>query len=393
MVRPLGLTAYLALNGASSGRKDQAWSARPEGQLVLAFDPGGGHRSAFRTIAAQLRDERGDATLLICGPEGDFDLPDETLADAQAFISHWRPDAVLWADGPLRPALIHELAKTRAPMTLVNLSRETIETRFAKWPLGLRKSTIGLFQQVLCRDQTTLNAVARLGIPNLLASAEGTLSNSPMASPCDHGVLDILRAKLANRPIWLSLDTPDDMLDQLEGIHRELSGVSHRLILLVHPQDPDQGEMILNALRAKGWDAALLSQPESITSQTQVILSDGAHQVSLLLHLCSLAVMASTFDNSEVNVSPYEAALLGSAIVHGPNLGAMRSDYGPLMAGKATRSLRAVSELKDAVSDLLAPDQSAALAHVAWDISTRGAPLIEHLIEMLNAQLDEVELA
>nr|WP_239030022.1 glycosyltransferase N-terminal domain-containing protein [Nereida sp. MMG025] len=319
--------------------------------------------------------------------------PPENTSAIEAFLKHWKPDAVLWADGPLRPALLHMMADDGMPMTLINLSRTTIETRPAKWPLGLRKSTMRLFEKILCVDKATRDAVVRLGTSADKVEAAGMLSNSPMAIPCDESRLSELRDVVGNRPLWLAVDMTSEMFDGIQQAHRAASRISHRLTLLCHPQKTDRAEDLAHQFRGAGWQTAQLSKNDRVSSQTQVIITDRPGDLGLTLRISPLTVMASTFDNSDVTISPLDAALLGTAILHGPNLGAMRADYGPLMAGDATQMVRSGVDLPAALSQALAPDASARLAHAAWDISTRGAPVMERVIELANHQLDAREVA
>lgn len=83
-----------------------------------------------------------------------------------------------------------------------------------------------------------------------------------------------------------------------------------------------------------------------------------------------------------------EAAALGSAILHGPRTGRSGPIFGRLGAARATRAVASVSDLGDALGDLLAPDRAARLAQAAWAVASEGAEVTETILKRVRAIMD-----
>src|SRR5690606_18817778 len=86
---------------------------------------------------------------------------------------------------------------------------------------------------------------------------------------------------------------------------------------------------------------------------------------------------------------PFEPAALGSAIIHGPATQVHGAEWGQLDGASAARLVMDAAELSSAVADLSAPDQAAALAGVAWSVSTGGAAVLARIAEIVVAALEE----
>jgi 3-deoxy-D-manno-octulosonic-acid transferase len=82
--------------------------------------------------------------------------------------------------------------------------------------------------------------------------------------------------------------------------------------------------------------------------------------------------------------SPLEAASLGSAIIHGPRAGQYGAVIGRLGGARATRAVASVSDLTEAVGDLLAPDRAARLAQAAWSVISDGADVSEGMLDRIR---------
>jgi 3-deoxy-D-manno-octulosonic-acid transferase len=89
--------------------------------------------------------------------------------------------------------------------------------------------------------------------------------------------------------------------------------------------------------------------------------------------------------------NPYEAAALGSAVIHGPNVGNYRRAYAKLSESSACIQVRDGEELSEAVDALLSPDVAARLAHEAWAVCSSGADVTDRVRDMIFTALEERE--
>jgi len=88
--------------------------------------------------------------------------------------------------------------------------------------------------------------------------------------------------------------------------------------------------------------------------------------------------------------NPYEAATLGSAVLHGPDIAPYQGQVRRLGEANACVSLKSPDDLGDQVERLLAPDKTALIVHAAWEVTSRGAEVTARVAEAILAQLDEI---
>ena len=87
-------------------------------------------------------------------------------------------------------------------------------------------------------------------------------------------------------------------------------------------------------------------------------------------------------------VDPLEAAALGSAVLYGPRVGRHLQSYSRLASAGAARIINDSAALGMAVSRLVAPDQSAIMAHAGWDVVSEGAALTDRITDLVQDTLD-----
>jgi 3-deoxy-D-manno-octulosonic-acid transferase len=85
---------------------------------------------------------------------------------------------------------------------------------------------------------------------------------------------------------------------------------------------------------------------------------------------------------------PMEAAALGSAILHGPRVGAYATAFGRLGAARAARAVATAADLAEALGDLLSPDRAARLAGAAWAVASEGAEVTEQVLDLIRRVTD-----
>jgi 3-deoxy-D-manno-octulosonic-acid transferase len=120
---------------------------------------------------------------------------------------------------------------------------------------------------------------------------------------------------------------------------------------------------------------------------TQAFLAEGTGEMGLWLRLAPLSYVGGTLAGPGGR-NPFEAAALGSAILHGPRTAPWEAHWQRLAAAGAARLVRTGAELGGAVESLLAPDRVAAMAHGAWDVATQGAAALARAADVIREALD-----
>lgn len=322
---------------------------------------------------------RGTRTLLQPVP------PDEPEA-VRAALAHWRPDVVIWFQGDLRPVLLEQLAEV--PRILVDAEADRIRLVSRGWLPGLLRRVASGFDLALAVDQLAASRLRRAGLASEEIEVTGPLDTSRGVLPCNEAERRDFVQLLAARPVWLAAGIAWSELDAVIAAHRQASRSAHRLLLILAPRLAEETPEMARALTEAGLSVALRAEGGEPEADSQVYLADGTGELGLWYRLAPVTFMGATLTPEGNGRHPFEAASLGSAVVHGPGTAPFADAYASLGRARAARALRNSADLGQAVEVLLAPDRAAAMAHAAWDVVTTGAEVGNRLIDILRERLD-----
>ena len=86
--------------------------------------------------------------------------------------------------------------------------------------------------------------------------------------------------------------------------------------------------------------------------------------------------------------NPFEPALLGSAILHGPHVRNFIDGYRRLAQADAAVLVRSEAELAEALVATMAPDRAAEMAAAAWEAVSEGAEVTDAVLAAIGDALD-----
>jgi 3-deoxy-D-manno-octulosonic-acid transferase len=159
-------------------------------------------------------------------------------------------------------------------------------------------------------------------------------------------------------------------------------------MLLILATDSSAQALALNdRMTREGWIVGQRSRDEEPDPEVQLYIADAEGELGLWYRLAPVTYMGGTLFQDGAGRNPFEPAALGSAIIHGPHTSPYPDAYGRLHAADAARLVNTPAELSDAVSDLIAPDKAAVLAHNAWSVSSGGAEVAERVVRRISAAL------
>ena len=219
----------------------------------------------------------------------------------------------------------------------------------------------------------------------------GPLSDTALALPFNQSDLDELGKTLAGRPAWLAARATTNEIAAVEAAQRQAIRAAHRLLLIVVPRLQNDGRAIAAELEAQGWRTALRSNGEEPDENIQVYVADTEGEMGLWYRLAPITFLGGTIDKDAKASDPFEPASLGSAIVHGPEVGKSSHRISRLQAANATAELKTPDELGDVVFSLLAPDKAAMLAHAGWSFTSESAHVVKSLADIIDTELEERE--
>lgn len=371
-----------------TSRRDAAeglsWPPRPVGRLVWLHAPRIEAVQGLVQMANKLSAEDGLNTLLT-GPQGSGQLapPADQPTDVKAFLDHWKPDLIVLSDGEIRPALLFE-AETRGLPAMVVDGREPYLVRGRDgWFPGLLRGAVATLAQVFALDEAAARAYRKAGAAQV--ETVGRMEEVSAALPCHEGERDALAKALQARPVWLAASVPQAEEAAVVAAHRAALRLSHRLLLILAPDNCARGKPLAEELEAQeGWVVARRDLEDEIDAETTVYIPDSDQEFGLWYRLAPVTYLGGSLAGTGAQRSPLEPAALGSAIIHGPRPGGFGALFGRLGAARGARAVASGADLAEALGDLLAPDRAALMAQAAWAVASDGAEVTEKVLIRLR---------
>lgn len=388
-----GVRLYRFLNRAGvAGGSLAGWGARPEGVLVWLHAPRAQAARGFPPLIAALRRMKPGAEVLVTCPEplelqGATVLPPppDSGEGARAFLRHWRPDLGIWAEGQLRPVLVEQAGRMGVPMLLVEGHGPGL--RGARWWPRLMPGVIAAFAHILVIDDLARRLFLRAGAAPARVQVTGALEEPSHLLPVNEAERASLARSIGTRPVWLAVGVPPEEDAALAEAHLAALRMAHRLLLIHIPDTPARAAELTERLRLDyGLAVASRSHDEEIDEEVQVYLAD-AEELGLWYRLAPVTLIGGTLLGGGAARHPYEAAAMGSAIIHGLQTGSAAPAFDRLMRAGGSRLVPGAGDLGETLGDLLAVDRAARLAQAAWGVSSAGAEATELTLRLATQLL------
>jgi 3-deoxy-D-manno-octulosonic-acid transferase len=383
MALSLGRRLY-NLTGRRETVGEGAFAPRPAGRLIWLHAPREGALQGLMHLANKLAEEDGIATL-VTGPRGagQMPAPADQPADVRAFLGHWKPDAIVLADGEIRPALLFEAEARGIPAMVVDGREPSLVRGRDGWFPGLMRGAVQSLRHVFALDEVAAQSYRKAGAAQV--DVLGRMEAVSAALACHEGERAALAEVMKARPIWLAAAVPQAEEAAVIAAHSAALRLSHRLLLILVPEQPARAEALAAQLEAmEGWIVARRALDEEPDSETAVYLPDSAEEYGLWYRLAPVTYIGGSLAGEGALRNPLEPAALGSAIIYGPRPGPYGTVFGRLGAARAARAVGSSSDLAEALGDLLAPDRAALAAQAAWTVASDGAEVTEKVLLRLR---------
>lgn len=315
-------------------------------------------------------------------------VPDESSSLCRAFLGHWKPDICVWHTGHLRPTLLSAARNEGLPMILVGAEETGFEEVRIPWRRRSDRVALNGFATIYANDADATRRLVRLGAEPERIEETGPLQEGGAALACDEEARVALSERLATRPVWLAAMVQPDEFRLVIEAHRQAIRVAHRLMLIVVPREPSDGERLVEMVAGAGLRLERWSDGGFPEETTQVLVADTYGEMGLWYRLAPVTFMGSSLTAGHGGRDPYEPAALGSAILYGPNVNRFIRAYSRFARAGAARMVKDAGSLSNAVLRLNAPDQSATMAQAAWEVATDGAEVTDRVLNTIEEILD-----
>lgn len=359
----------LWLHGASNG---ELASARWVLESLLAARPG---------LQLLVTVNTATARAMVAG----WQLPGVTAAFAPLdgwgaagrVLRRWQPLGLVLIENELWPARI--AAATRQGLPVLVIGARISERSAQRWQRlrGLIGQTLARVAWLSAQDDASMQRLLGLGLPAkaagpvlaLKAFTAQTAAEPPFAAPA------------ARAETLLAASTHDGE----EALILRGFLASQFRFLIIAPRHPRRAADIAGLLTTQNIRFAQRSRDETPGPETQVYLADTMGEMPLWYAMAGACVIGGTFADKGGH-TPWEPALAGAAILHGPSLHNFAAPFAALDA--AGGAIAVTGDLAAALSGLDAARQAELAAVARTVLRPEGDPqaLLDGILAHIAAE-------
>ncbi|MEM8569510.1 MAG: 3-deoxy-D-manno-octulosonic acid transferase [Pseudomonadota bacterium] len=390
-------------NGERLGeRMGEPGLARPEGRLIWFHAASVGESLSLLELLRRLRLERPDLVCLVTTgtqtsaemlatrlPEGCLHqfVPLDILPWMEQFLDHWRPDIAVWTESELWPAMIYAVHRRQITMYLINA--RISDRSFHRWRRfrNTAQTLLQRFDRVMAQDDLAARHLVELGVPASAVVVSGSLKEG--ATPLPHSEEDLIafRDALHGRSCWLAASTHSGEEEVVLAAHRVAVRAHPGLLLILVPRHPQRADDVYELVAREGFRLARRSCGDPIQEDTDVYLADTLGELGIWYRAAPVCFVGGSLREIGGH-NPYEPALLGSAILHGPHVRNFADVYRKLTQAGAAIEIRDAAEFGQTLVSVLPPDRAANMAAAAWDVCSKNAEVTNQVEALILDALD-----
>lgn len=319
-------------------------------------------------------------------------LPIDTVSATRRFLDHWRPDLAAFAELDFWPRLMVETHRRGIPMVLVNsrMSEKSMASRVRI--KGAMADIVGLFDRLLVQDATSFDRFRALGADKRRISVVGALKSAARPLPADERQLENLRRAIGDRPVWLAAATWHNEHPLVIEAHTRIARLRPDTLLIMAPRHTRDGESA-EALSLGRFSRVLRrSAGQTPDAATEVYVADTIGEMGLWYRLAPVSFVGHSLDLQNEGLegkNPFEAAALGSAILHGPSISYFAESYDALARASAARVIKDPDSLAAAVLELFDPSARVSMLDGAQRVIAARKGVLENTWAILRQSLKD----
>jgi 3-deoxy-D-manno-octulosonic-acid transferase len=395
MAQSLKFAAYVAgLRRQGGDVPPPAPPARPQGAVIWARCSHPDQLAAVETLQRHLTDDGEDVRIIATLTNWQPDHAPRALPEPRgkgafrAFLAHWQPTLALWVRGDLDMVLLNAIRAAKLRTILIDANGRGLQGVTGGWVPGAIRQLLAQFDKILTVDKAAADRLLAAGAAPQQITIAGPMEDCAITLPHDEDDRRDLTAAIGTRPLWLAAAARANDAQALAQAQYEAGRRSHRLLLIVVPDQRDTAPELAASLRAFGFQVAERSAMPTPEDHTQVYIVDTDDSLGLWYRLAPMTYLGGTLFGGGCR-DPFEPAALGSAVLYGPHIAPFQRHAERLDKARASRLVTSPQDLGRAVEALLAPDKTAAMAHAAWDVTSRGAEVTNRIVGLIRQHLEE----
>jgi 3-deoxy-D-manno-octulosonic-acid transferase len=400
MALSMFLNLYLLTRPCGSGVAIGASEPqRPSQPMIWVHCRNATDADHIRRVMRQMQDDLEQVAFVVTGQSLEADIspdgmiitskgPGRNLNEISRFIDHWKPMGLVWIGGQIDPAIMAASSQYSFPKYLITADAFDFVPEGRKWLIGMRRSLLSLFDKILTVDQTSAEKFGRWGVIPDRIDVLGHFDDQAPVLPCNDAERTDFAKTIDTRPIWLVANAIPAEINLIIEAHRSACRRSHRLLLILVPQDARQAPELAAKLIDAGFETVLRSEGDP-NETTRALVADLEGELGMWYRISPITYMGGTLTRGSRH--PFEAAALGSVVVHGSTTAPYTRFYMQLDNAGGAAPIANGAALAKTIEDLLSPDLTAQIAHAAWDVTSRGSEVTNRIAALISAILDKAE--
>ncbi len=332
----------------------------------------------------------GDPVRFIITQRNDPTMPHPKGGRAlRIFLATHRPIMVILVGGVIDAQILAACEAVKTPVITVEARPDTLREMTGGWfRAGARPALFGITAS-FATDARAADTLRKLGVPEDQVFAVGPLEKGGRILPHNEAERHEISQTLGNRPVWLARAARLEDVETIAVAHRHATRKSHRLMLIIVPERPIFGEDFAESFRNMGYYAGLRSAGDEPDETSQVYIADLDGEDGLWLRLAPICYAVGTLDRGATH-DPFEAAALGSVIVHGLKTDPFEDRFRRLLRAGASLGISEATKLGQSIEQLLSADRAAEMAVAGWEVTSSGAEISNRLVGLIQHQLDHM---
>jgi 3-deoxy-D-manno-octulosonic-acid transferase len=233
------------------------------------------------------------------------------------FLAHWQPERAVFVESEIWPQMILATAAAGIALALVNARMSKTSLRnWARFPATAR-ALLSRFSLIRTQGAEVAQALIKLGANPATTGTSGNLKAASRALPFNSSILQGFVDVLHEHAVWAAVSTHPGEEELILWAHHAARDQIDNLTLILVPRHAERGAAVEKLCHDAGFRTARRSQSQPILPDTAVYLADTLGETGLWFALAPLVFLGGSLVPVGGH-NPYEPALAGAAILHGP---------------------------------------------------------------------------
>ncbi|MEM1366126.1 MAG: hypothetical protein AAGH82_10305, partial [Pseudomonadota bacterium] len=245
------------------------------------------------------------------------------------------------------------------------------------------------FPKILLQDEGSQARFVSLGVPANQLEIVGSIKAAAEPLPDLPEISSAFAAAIGDRPRWVAASTHAQEVDTIVQAHLLAKKSLPDLLTIVAPRKPDVFAAQAEAAKSAGLKVVMRSEmPASLTGADMLIV-DAIGEMGVWFRASDLVFMGFSMPSHGPRLTgknPFEALVLGAAVLHGPDTTNFAENYASLDAAGATRMVDNVEDLATVIVERDGLDDLKASA-AQWLIAAQKP--LERTAEVILEALDD----